>query len=321
MLRRLAALTLTALAVLAVLSEPAVAAVSSTLSLDQDAPDPFVLKASGSYYAYSTETYFTNVPVVRSTSLTGPWERLPDALPKLPAWAQSGRTWAPAVAKLGSGYVLYFTAWHKSSGRECIGVATSSAPAGPFTPTSSKPLVCQLEYGGSIDPSVFVTSTGVPYLLWKSEDNALNRESRLWSQKLSSAGTSFASYTSPAILAKHNSGTWEGYTIEGPTMVQSNGTFHLFYGAGFWSDSTASIGWATCTSPTGGCVKKGQWLSSTDDPKGPSGPEVFSDGTTLRFVHHGWRPDTGYVQGTSNRRAMYVGTLTFSNGVPVLGAA
>ena len=322
MRRRLVTTLFVAIAGLSALAEPAMAAVPTGLSLDADAPDPYMLKAAdGRYYAYSTEVYFKNVPVRSSTSPSGGWGTVSDALPKMPTWAQTGRTWAPAVTRFGSTYVMHFTAWHKGSGRQCIGAATSSSPAGPFTPTSKKPLVCQLEFGGSIDASVFREGDNA-YLLWKSEDNALERESRIWSQKLSSGGTAFASYTSPGVLVQHSHGTWEGYTIEGPTMAKGpDGRYHLFFSAGFWSDHQASIGRAVCSQPTGGCGAKSQWLTSVDDPKGPSGPEVFSDGSTLRFVHHGWRPQNGYVAGTSNRRAMYAGTLTFdSSGTPVLGS-
>jgi beta-xylosidase len=317
MRRRLVTALVATIAAFAAFAEPAVAAVPSSLSYDKDAPDPFVLKDGSTYFAYSTEVYFTNVPVMSSATLGGGWGTPKEALPKLPAWAKRGRTWAPAVAKLGSTYVLYFTAWHKDSGRQCIGAATASSPVGPFNPTSSRPFVCQLEFGGSIDPSVFFDG-GTPYLLWKSEDNAINRESRIWSRQLSSSGTSFAYGSTASVLVQHDHRSWEGYTIEGPTMVKAGGRYQLFYGAGAWWENGASIGRATCTAPTGGCAKQGQWLTSSSNPWSPSGPEVFLDGTKMRMVHHGWRPNgTGYEN--KNWRAIYAGTLSFdSAGTPTL---
>lgn len=320
-MRRLLLALTAALALLVTAADPAAATVASTLSLDGDAPDPFVLRAGGTYYAYSTEGWGVSVPVASSPSLGGPWSSRTDALPVLPSWARPGRTWAPSVTAFGSTYVLHFTAWHASSDRQCIGVATSSSPLGPFAATSDKPLVCQLDRGGSIDASVVKAANGTPYLLWKSEDNALDLPSKLWSQELTVAGTAFASKSKPTALLTHEPGTWEGYTIEGPTMIREGSTYHLFYSAGFWEDSTASIGRATCKSPVGPCTKRGQWLTSTDDPKGPSGPEVFRDGEVVRLVHHAWLPETGYVANTPNRRAMYAGTLTFGSGAPVLGGA
>lgn len=318
-MRRFLLVLLATVSLVAMAADPAAAFVPSTLSLDEDAPDPFVLRANSAYYSYSTEVAGLSVPVASSSTLTGGWSARTDALPVLPSWARRGRTWAPAVTLFGSTYVLYFTAWHASSNRQCIGVATSKSPLGPFSPTSSKPLVCQLDRAGSIDASVVKAADGTPYLLWKSEDNALDMPSQLWSQALTSGGTAFAARSKAKSLLTHEPGTWEGYTIEGPTMIRDGSTFYLFYGAGFWSDPSASIGWATCASPSGPCTKRGQWLSSIDDPKGPSGPEAFADGDVVRLVHHAWRPDTGYIAGGPNRRSLYVGTLTFSAGTPVLG--
>jgi len=320
-MRRLLLALGTVLALLVVAADPAAATVASTLSLDADAPDPFVLRAGGSYHAYSTEVAGVSVPVRTSASLAGSWSAPRDALPVLPGWARRGRTWAPSVTAFGSTYVLHFTAWHASSDRQCIGVATAPTPIGPFSAVGNKPLVCQLDRGGSIDASVVKAANGPSYLLWKSEENALHLPSNLWSQELSATGTAFAPKSKARVLLTHEPGTWEGYTIEGPTMIRDGSTYHLFYSAGFWSDATAVIGRATCTSPVGPCTKHGPWLTSTDDPKGPSGPEAFRDGDLVRLVHHGWRPETGYADGAPNRRAMYAGTLSFPGGVPALGGA
>jgi arabinan endo-1,5-alpha-L-arabinosidase len=65
---------------------------------DGDFPDPFVLAATGSrYVAYGTQTGDINVQVMESSDLRR-WEHRGDALPELPAWAEPGRTWAPAAS-------------------------------------------------------------------------------------------------------------------------------------------------------------------------------------------------------------------------------
>ena len=63
-----------------------------------DAPDPFVLRVGGSYYAYSTNTGFANVPVLTAGGIFGSGKQ-DNALPRLPAWSQPGRTWAPSVLR------------------------------------------------------------------------------------------------------------------------------------------------------------------------------------------------------------------------------
>ncbi len=55
-------------------------------------------------------------------------------------------------------FVMYYTVRHRASGRQCVSVAVSVLPQGPFVDASLAPLVCQFERGGSIDPSPFVDS-------------------------------------------------------------------------------------------------------------------------------------------------------------------
>ena len=119
--------------------------------IEKDYPDPGLLIAAGAFYAFATNANGRNVQASISTDLVH-WRDLPDALPALPSWAQPGFTWAPEVTQAGSTYVMYFTARHAPSGRQCVGAATSSSPAGPFRPRGDVPLVCEPQFGGSIDP-------------------------------------------------------------------------------------------------------------------------------------------------------------------------
>ena len=118
-----------------------------------DFPDPFVLVEDGRHWAYSTGSGGRNLQVIASTDLER-WTEPEDPLPDLPAWAEPGHTWAPAVARAGDDFVMYFTVRHPASGRQCISAATAGTPRGPFSDASEKPLVCQLERSGSIDPNI-----------------------------------------------------------------------------------------------------------------------------------------------------------------------
>ena len=62
------------------------------------------------------------------------------------------RIWAPAVR---AGRVALAALCHgarHASGRQCIAVASSTRPEGPYVDAIGKPLVCQASLGGSIDP-------------------------------------------------------------------------------------------------------------------------------------------------------------------------
>jgi hypothetical protein len=300
---------------------PRLAASAPVLSYDGDFPDPHVLVVGGVYYAYSTNVAGVNVPVMSSTDLTS-WTSTTDALPPLPAWASAGRTWAPTVLARSATFVLYYTVTQTSTGRQCISVATAAAPTGPFTDTSSGPLVCQLDRGGSIDPYVFTDPQGSSYLLWKSDDNALGRRTSLWGRRLAGSGVGFAPWSSPVRLLTQ-SAAWQAPAIEGPALVKSGNSYFLFYGANSWDSSSSAIGYATCWGPLGPCVDRSTsapWFATNANgtaPLGPQGPTIFTDRTGhLRMGFAGWKGAVGYAQG--GVRALWTAPLSFVNGRPVL---
>lgn len=286
-----------------------VASPSPSPAYAGDFPDPFVLNAGGAYWAYSTGSAGRNLQVMTSSDVQH-WGPVSDPLPVLPSWAQRGSTWAPGVLAAGGRYVMYYSVHDAAAGRQCISVATSLTPGGPFVDTSTGPFVCQLDHAGSIDPVPFTSPSGVNYLLWKSEDNALGQPSHLWGQQLSADGRRLLGW--PSLLLTESSG-WQAPVIEGPSMVVAGGIYYLFYGAGNWSTANAAVGYATCSSPVGGCRNQSgaaPWLASHGAALGPSGPSFFvgRDGVT-RLAYHAWTPVAGYPNGV---RSLWIDTVTFT---------
>jgi len=287
-----------------------------------DFPDPFVLVAGGRYFAYGTQTGDVNVQVMESADLQG-WRYLGDALPKLPPWAERGRTWSPAaLLRPGSGgVVLYYAVRHRAAGRQCVAVATADDPAGPFAPPAGVdgPLVFQTDRGGSIDPSPFVDADGRAYLLWKSDDNAVGRPPSLWGAPLRDDGLALAG--PPVELLRHDAG-WERPLIEAPSLVRTGeGAYVLFYSGGWWESAGYAVGWATGPAPLGPFRKEtvdGPWLASRPGMAGPGGAEVFADGAgEWRIAFHAWTPPrVGYPAG--GRRSLWIEPLAFEGVRPRL---
>ncbi len=264
-----------------------------------DFADPFVLVADGVYYAYATNVPGANVPMLRSSDLVE-WAPAGDAMPLLPDWAVSGRslTWAPAVAATSKGYALYYTARDRRSGLQCIGLAESTSPSGPFADTRTEAFICQTDLGGSIDASVVRHPDGGMYLIWKNDGNCCNKRVALWSQRLSADGRRLEGQ--PAALLDRDL-PWEGPLIEGPTMWLENGTWHLLYSANRWNTDHYATGAAVCDSPLGPCRKTGVGpvMASDSSVAGPGGAEVFTDlGGRRWLAYHGWSASAvGYRKG------------------------
>jgi beta-xylosidase len=264
----------------------------------RDAPDPFILRDGNRWVLYSTQVGFLNIPVATADDLTT-WSAPVDALPVLPEWAEWGRTWAPGAVARPGGFVLYFAALSRATGRQCIGAATAADAAGPFVPASAEPLVCQADLGGSIDPHPFVDDDGTPYLLWKADGNAVGRASVLYAQRLRLDGLGLEGEPAPLL---HVDAAWEDPLIENPALVHVAGRYLLLYSGGWWESDSYATGYATCDTPLGPCVKAtndGPLHGTGADVAGPGGACVIvGPAGDMWLVHHGWAPGAvGYAAG------------------------
>jgi hypothetical protein len=328
-----------------------------------DFPDPDVMQYNGTYYGFSTQNFASpsqTVNVQESTSPDGVhWtQSSADALPVLGSWAKPGDTWAPSVAYEGANngnqFIMYYTATERSEPNDqCIGVATSATPEGPYT-SSSTPVVCQDDsygsptiggnWGGSIDPAIFTDSlSGSSYLIWKNDGNRVGFPTNIWSVPLApNLLVAPGPPPIPQLLLTNDQNSWEGSVIEGPEMFEkvvtttgSGGStmtpyYYLFFSGNDEGSGNYAIGWASCpmnwfdVSQTGPvCTDQstsGPLLSSQPGMSGPGGPNIFtlpSGQTTMAFA--AWQGNTiGYL--SCGIRPMYEANLTLPSpgGAPVL---
>ncbi|MGC4806987.1 family 43 glycosylhydrolase [Micromonospora sp. DT233] len=296
-------------------SAPAAAAATTpaALVIGSDFPDPDVLKVGATYHAYSTNNGNGNVPVATATSLTGPWTRRADALPTLGAWATGGRTWAPDVTQRADGrYVLYYTALSRAVGRQCIGAALATSPLGPFAPVGTGPLVCNGGEGGDIDASSFVDGTGLRYLLYKDDGNAIGQPTNLWLQRVAADGVTLQG---ARVELLRNDRAEEGGIIEAPVLTKVGERYVLFYSLGGYGGDGYQSSYATSTALTGPYTKAYRSLLTTasvdGSVRGPGGADVVREAGGDHIVFHGWI-------NNYSARGMYVAALGWSGGYPVV---
>jgi arabinan endo-1,5-alpha-L-arabinosidase len=292
---------------------PAAAAISAPrLLINQDFPDPDVVKTAGGYFAFSTTTGSGRIPVATASAPDGPWRITGDALGAVPAWAKpDGGFWAPDVTQLPDGtFALYFSGARTTDGEMCLGVATASKAAGPYTPVGDQPLVCAPEDHGDIDPQTFVDADGTRYLLYKSDGGATGAPAAIWTQKLQADGRTLAGPRTELLRADLNA---EKAVVEAPSVVKTASRFLLFYSA----DTFQSSGYHTCyaSAPTanGPFVKADAQFLSTEllgaKVDAPGGADVV-DG---HIYFHGW------LGGARTARGLYSLPISFPNDVPQLG--
>ena len=280
-----------------------------------DAPDPQAIRVGDTWYLFHTNTPEHNVPVLTSPDLVT-WTPAGDALPELSAWAAAGKTWAPEVLAVAPDrYVLYYTAASAATGRQCIGRAVASAPAGPYVDDAAEPLVCQAAQGGSIDASPFRDTDGSLHLLWKNDGNAIGQDTWIWSQPLSPSGTSWTG--SPARLLKQTE-PWDGAVVEGPFLWRRPEGLFLFYAANAYDKSSCAEGYAVCDSPSGPCRKapENPILASAGGASGPGHASMVEQDGRTWLLYHAW--PAGQEGAVEPGRQLWLDEVVWTDGRPVV---
>ncbi len=284
---------------------------------NRDFPDPHVILVEDMYYAYATTNGSSvNIRVMRSPDLVN-WEELGDALPALPKWSvlNSGYTWAPGVMQIEDQFVMYYVARDKEIDKQCIGVATSDDPGGPFTDPNDDAIVCQGDLGGSIDAYPFRDDDSKLYLFWKNDGNCCGLEVALWAQELSPDGLALVGEPVKLIVRDQ---PWERPLIENPAMVKHDDKYYLFYSGNWWESLEYAVGYAVCETVLGPCEKplSEPWFQYEAPVMGPGGESFFTDTKgNLWMAYHAWTgANVGYPNG---KRSLHIDLVTFEGDKPV----
>ncbi|VDB87791.1 unnamed protein product [Peniophora sp. CBMAI 1063] len=281
-------------------------------------PDPAILTVDGTYYVFSTNSGGKNVPVQTSTDFVN-WTPLADALPTVGAWSTGVNIWAPDVIQLGTNsFLMYYSAEVASNpGTHCVSAATSSSPAGPYTPISSV-LACPISDGGAIDPVAFIDTDGSLYLAWKVDGNNIGHGGNcnngvapivptpIMIQKMTADGTAFAAGSSKTQILDR--GDADGPLIEAPSLVEKDGTYFLFFSSNCYSGSLYDVSYATASSVLGPYTKSSAPLLITGSPYAqlysPGGLDINRAGTQAVFHAD--------LDQSASVRQMYTAAVTIS---------
>ncbi|KAL3442971.1 glycosyl hydrolase [Aspergillus insuetus] len=289
--------------------------------LDINFPDPAVLQTEQGYYAFGTQSNGVRVPVARSDELIS-WTLLEgtDALPEpLPGWvkADNPQVWAPDVVQIDDGsFVMYFSAIASSSGKHCIGTATSTSVTGPFQGQES-PIACHTDEGGAIDPSGFQDTDGTRYVVYKVDGNSLNGDGTTHAtpiilQRLASDGIT-AEGDAVQILDRDEA---DGPLVEAPSLLFVDGTYYLSFSSNWYNSLNYDVSYATASAVSGPYSK----VQAPDAPLlvsgdasdvgplgGPGGADFLDE---KRIVFHAFNDGESIDSG----RGMWVAEIEVNGG-------
>ncbi len=252
----------------------------------ENCPDPGVLDVDGRFYMVSTSHVLPAFPIRVSADLVH-WEHTGSYVftrENRPRWARD-HFWAPELHRAGEGYVAYFTARSRQTGRLCIGAATAPSPIGPYE-AADRPLVS--EGVAVLDPTFFRDDDGRQYLYWKM-DGPHGPNGPICVQELSPDGLQFIG---PRAEVATNDLAWEAPLIEAPSVLKRGGYYYLFYSGGDYDTPHYAVGVARSTSPRGGFEKRGgPILYGSDRWKGPGHNSIATLQGQDYIVYHAWEGD------------------------------
>ena len=283
---------------------------------EDDFPDPHVLRSSNGWFAFATgNPGYYNIGVSSSMDFTN-WSPVQEALPERPSWQpiSQGLTWAPDVSKVQDRYLMLYVARHQSSGLQCLSRAWSDAPEGPFVDNSKAPFICQMEIGGTIDPHLFVSSSGKRYLYFKNDGNAVGVETIIWVAEVDEDGDLLQK---PVDTGLRNFRSWHGSVVEAPSVFEFEGKYYLTYSANDYGSEYYAIGWAVSDSPLGPWNDKSiePFLSAVGVVAGPGGQQVFQDDdSNLWIAYHAWTYGKVGYGGAGNARSFRVDPIQVVDG-------
>lgn len=256
-------------------------------------PDPgfskFTTRAQGTkYYLYAT-----GMRVARSASPQSGYSIIGNAMPTRPSWVSptNPSLWAPEVFQTSSTpgaerFTMYFSGRNRNTGNNCVGVATSSSPTGPFAAQGS-PLICPPSgYMEAIDASEYKSRYGNRYLLYKIGNYSPRRFQIKAVRMDNNRGTTRVG--SPVtVLSTAQIGS---AVAEAPNMFRdSTGRVWLFVSRNGYKDCNyATQAWSgpDMTHLTNRGYVRGIGTSTTDRFCGPGGASVIKDGSTYRVAFH-----------------------------------
>ncbi|HET7627608.1 MAG TPA: family 43 glycosylhydrolase [Bacillales bacterium] len=285
--------------------------------------DPTVVRADdGYFYAYGTEDAWGEkvesklIPIVRSTNLID-WEYVGEAFKKKPDWKPAGGLWAPDISRFNGKYYLYYSFSLWGDPDPGIGVATSEKPEGPFQDHGKLFLSSEIGVNNSIDPQLFVTDDGTPYLFWGSFHG-------IYGVQLSKDG--FSTVGKKFQIA--------GDTYEGAFLFKKNGHFYFFGSRGSCcegADSTYHVAVGRSDSLKGPYVDKNgvklteyggtDVLKAREDGKfvGPGHITVVTDDAGQDWMlYHAIDKKDPLLWNGATRRPLMLDRIIWKDGWPLI---
>lgn len=214
---------------------------------DLNIADPYVLKANGIYYIYSTGKDGIRLAKTKDfKTINGLPSVNTNDHKKFEAY------WAPEVYYYKNKYYMFYTGHNSKTGPKIM-VATATKPEGPFR----NDYAINSKVSRPMDATVLFDNNHI-YMYTMSQDNQSIYVEELNSSltKSISKAKKVLSFNSSTNNQSDRKKYWDWHQNEGPFVIKNGSTYFLMYSAGTYKNHTYTIGYATSSSPIGTFTKK-----------------------------------------------------------------
>lgn len=289
---------------------------------------PTIFREGSKYHAYFAKQTIDgkhyHVPVA-TFDAAGKFKAHGDALPHLGKHAKDdGVVWAPAAAKIGDHYMLYYASdLEGTDQKKCIWRARSDDPNGPFVDDYDGPIECEPGSLWAIDPYLVQGNGGDWYLSARiDQPGGINT---IQIRKLGPGGQSYAPGSEWKVLTRNAPNSWEQPVLENAGIVyltppgKTTGHWLVVYSGRAWATNSYALGYADCGETIIGddrgageprCKKittNGPWLdtNAAKDLYGPGTPTFYTDesGAMMMSVQ-AWQHSGGKANKKNNGQIM-----------------
>ncbi len=273
--------------------------------------DPSIFKDGDWYYCYSTDVGYgidvrAGIQIRKSKDLVE-WQFVGwvfNGIPTLGAnyiKSQGGTPntglWAPYILKHGSEYRLYYSLASNASRVSCIGLATASSPAGPWT-EKALTITSTDGYAGTnaIDPTVVTTPSGDQWMVYGSAWDGL------YEVKLNpETGLTTANGDRGKRIVRRGitNGMYNG-NLEGAELIyNSDKQMYYLFVAYDWLQTKYNVRVFRSTNPDGPFL---DYMGTDVDNQSDNGPMIIAP---YQFAGHGGWQGTSHCGVFSNGSGQY----------------
>ena len=228
-----------------------------------DLADPHVIKVGATWHLYATNSkvdleVWLSEDLAHWTSGGTIWSPTPES------WNAEGQVWAPHVEQAKGGFYLYYTA------AMMIGVAYSDSPLGPFEEVYDHPLAGGgfggvgdgvFEYRGTEQSDLDFAEFTIDAFVLAADDGSLTFYATAYTPLSIIRATPMTDYVtlpdvSPKTVLEPDAGSWELFGMEGPWVLEHDGSYHLMYSGNLAETADYAVGVAVGATPLGPFVKR-----------------------------------------------------------------